>query len=105
MPTEARRPSAAAVATAAVAFLLASMMVAQRNQIGFDFWPDIVCQLFVGWRIAEGDALYTQIWESHPPAAVLMAAVPHLFAEPGYGVAVGYLVALALAVFASNLPS
>lgn len=103
MRIEPRRPSASAVVTAAVALLLASMMVAQRNQIGFDFWPDIVCQLFVGWRIAEGDALYTQIWESHPPAAVLMAAVPHLFAEPGYGVAVGYLVALALAVFASNL--
>jgi hypothetical protein len=103
MPIEPRQPSASAVVTAAVALLLASMMVAQRNQIGFDFWPDIVCQLFVGWRIAEGDALYTQIWESHPPAAVLMAAVPHLFAEPGYGVAVGYLVALALAVFASNL--
>jgi hypothetical protein len=103
MSIEARQSSVPAVVTAAVALLLASMMVAQRNQIGFDFWPDIVCQLFVGWRIAEGDALYTQIWESHPPAAVLMAAVPHLFADPGYGVAVGYLVALALAVFASNL--
>lgn len=103
MPLRFQRPSISATATGVVALLLAAPMVAQRNRLGFDFWPDIVCQLFVGWRIAEGDALYTQIWESHPPAAVLLAAVPHLVLEPSYGVAVGFLVALALAVFASNL--
>ena len=47
MPLRFQRPSVSATATGVVAPLLAAPMVGRVEPLGFDFWPDIVCQLFV----------------------------------------------------------
>lgn len=52
-----------------------------------DLWPDVVCQTYVGWRLAMGDSLYLGVWDSHPPVAVLYSALLHLFLEPSVSTA------------------
>lgn len=61
-----------------------------------DLWPDVVCQAYVGWRLAMGDALYLTIWDSHPPVAVLYSAVLHLVAAPSVATAKVLVISTAI---------
>ncbi len=58
------------------------MLLVQYLRTGLELWPDIVCQTYLGWRVAEGDGLYTRLWDSHPPVAVLYSALFHLVLKP-----------------------
>lgn len=64
------------VGAGAVALLI------QYLRTGVEWWPDVVCQTYLGWRLTEGDSLYTTVWDSHPPVAVLYSALFHLVLSP-----------------------
>lgn len=76
-----------------------------------ELWPDIVCQAYLGWRVATGESLYVDLWDSHPPLAVFYAAIFHLAAPPAMatahamvlGTAILYGSALALLTYAGGV--
>lgn len=41
-------------------------------------WPDSCCQAYYGWRVAQGDILYRDLWEPHPPGAIVFSSLFHL---------------------------
>ena len=61
-----------------------------------DLWPDLVCHSYLGWRVAAGDSLYIDLWDSHPPVAVLYSALIHLLAPPSMTTAYASALLLAL---------
>lgn len=61
-----------------------------------ELWPDVVCQAYVGWRVAAGESLYLSIWESHPPLAVLYSALLHLVAPPTIQTAHALVLSMAI---------
>ena len=60
-----------------ILLLLVQAVISQAKH-PFSFWPDACCQAYLAWRVSEGDVLYRDMWDSHPPAMVLVASLFHL---------------------------
>lgn len=50
---------------------------------GLAVGPSLDASIFstVGWRLAEGDALYAEVWDHKPPGAYLVSMVAHLLSR------------------------
>ncbi len=84
------------LAALAAAFLGGSDLLRRHLWTPVELWPDVVCQAYVGWRIAAGESLYLSVWESHPPLAVLYSSLPFLVAAPSIQVAHALVFSLAI---------
>jgi hypothetical protein len=81
------RPNSTLAVLACVVGWFGTVLLVRFWNNDLDLWPDVVCQTYVGWRLAMGDSLYLGIWDSHPPVAVIYSGLLHLFLEPSVSTA------------------
>ena len=71
---------------------------------GLDVGPSLDASIFstVGWRLAEGDSLYADVWDHKPPGAYLASTLAHLLTtDPTVAWAIVWATTLAGVVGAS----